>query len=103
MVRRRIHRRPRVCMVSLGCAKNLADSEAMLGQIVAAEPTALVCAEPQVGDVVVVNTCGFLKAARDEADETLDAVEYLQAEGNVIRIVAVSYTHLRAHETRHDL
>jgi len=76
-------------MVSLGCAKNLADSEAMLGQIVAAEPTALVCAEPQDADVVVVNTCGFLKAARDEADETLDAVEYLQAEGNVIRIVAV--------------
>ena len=61
-------------MVSLGCAKNLADSEAMLGQVVAAEPTALVCAEPQDADVVVINTCGFLGAARDEADETLDAV-----------------------------
>ncbi len=76
-------------MVSLGCAKNLADSETMLGQIVAAEPTALVCADPQDADVVVVNTCGFLKAARDEADVTLDAVEQLQAEGHVVRIVAV--------------
>jgi ribosomal protein S12 methylthiotransferase len=76
-------------VVSLGCAKNLADSETMLGQIVAAEPTALVCADPQDADVVVVNTCGFLKAARDEADETLDAVERLHAEGHVVRIVAV--------------
>ncbi|MFZ2413842.1 MAG: radical SAM protein, partial [Candidatus Cryosericum sp.] len=61
----------------------------MLGQIVAAEPTALVCADPQDADVVVVNTCGFLKAARDEADETLDAVERLHAEGHVVQIVAV--------------
>ena len=76
-------------MVSLGCAKNLADSETVLGQIVAAEPTALVCADPQDADVVVVNTCGFLKAARDEADETLDTVERLQTEGHAVRIVAV--------------
>jgi len=76
-------------MVSLGCAKNLADSETILGQIVAAAPTALVCVEPQDADVVVINTCGFLEAARDEADETLDAVELLQAEGHVVRIVAV--------------
>lgn len=61
----------------------------MLGQIVAAEPAALVCPEPQDSDVVVVNTCGFLEAARDEADETLDAVERMQAEGHVIRVVAV--------------
>ncbi|MCX6085738.1 MAG: 30S ribosomal protein S12 methylthiotransferase RimO [Caldiserica bacterium] len=89
MVHQRINRRPRVCVVSLGCAKNLADSEAMLGQIVAAEPAAVVCAEPQDADVVVVNTCGFLKAARDEADEVLAAIERLRVDGHVGRIVAV--------------
>jgi len=82
-------RKPRVCVISLGCAKNLADSEAILGQIVAAERTAVVCSEPEDADVVVVNTCGFLKAARDEADETLSAVERLRAEGHVKRIVVV--------------
>lgn len=76
-------------MVSLGCAKNLADSEAMLGQIVVAEPTAVVCAEPEDADVVVINTCGFLGAARDEADEAIDAVERLQTGGRAVRIVAV--------------
>jgi ribosomal protein S12 methylthiotransferase len=76
-------------MVSLGCAKNLADSETMLGQILAAESDVVVCGDPQDADVVVVNTCGFLAAARDEADRTLDAVESLQDEGRVSRVVAV--------------
>lgn len=81
--------RPRVCMISLGCPKNLADSEAILGQIVTAEPASSVCSDPQDADVVIVNTCGFLKAARDEADETLSTVEGLQSDGRSRRIVAV--------------
>ncbi len=76
-------------MISLGCAKNLADSEAMLGQVLAADPGAVLCAEPEDADVVVINTCGFLKAARDEADGVLDTVENLQRQGLVSRIVAV--------------
>lgn len=78
-----------MCVVSLGCAKNLADSETMLGQIIAADSSAVICSEPEDADVVVVNTCGFLKAARDEDDETLSSVERLQKEGRVRRIVAV--------------
>ena len=76
-------------MVSLGCAKNLADSEAMLGQILAAQPAAVVCSDPADAEVVVVNTCGFLEAARNEADAVLDSVEKLQRSGQVSRIVAV--------------
>ncbi|MHB8071623.1 MAG: 30S ribosomal protein S12 methylthiotransferase RimO [Candidatus Cryosericum sp.] len=76
-------------MISLGCAKNLADSETMLGQILAAQPDAVVCADPADAEVVVVNTCGFLAAARDEADTVLDSVEGLREAGQVSRIVAV--------------
>jgi ribosomal protein S12 methylthiotransferase len=76
-------------MVSLGCAKNLADSEAMLGQILAAQPDAVVCADPADAEVVVVNTCGFLAAARDEADTMLDSLESLRRAGQISRIVAV--------------
>ncbi|HPS69582.1 MAG: 30S ribosomal protein S12 methylthiotransferase RimO [Candidatus Cryosericum sp.] len=81
--------KPRVCMISLGCAKNLADSEAILGQIVAANPEAVVCSDPQDADVVVVNTCGFLEAARVEAEETLDQLETIQRRGKGLRIVVV--------------
>jgi ribosomal protein S12 methylthiotransferase len=76
-------------MISLGCAKNLADSEAMLGQVLAAHPGAVVCSDPADADVVVVNTCGFLAAARNEADAVLDSVEALGRSGKVSRIVAV--------------
>lgn len=82
-------------MVSLGCAKNLADSETILGQIAAADNSAVICSDPEDADVVVVNTCGFVKAARDEADDILTSVELLQKEGRVRRIIAVGcYTQL---------
>ncbi|HOV51012.1 MAG TPA: hypothetical protein PLZ61_06745, partial [Candidatus Cryosericum sp.] len=81
--------KPRVCMISLGCAKNLADSEAILGQIVAANPGAIVCSDARDADVVVVNTCGFLEAARAEAEQTLDELETIQRRGKSVRIIVV--------------
>ena len=56
---------PVVGFVSLGCAKNLVDSEKMLGQI--AESGAVVSGDESVADTMVVNTCGFLESARQEA------------------------------------
>lgn len=55
----------RVAFVSLGCAKNLVDSEKMLGQL--AEAGCALTNDPSDADAVVVNTCGFLAASRDEA------------------------------------
>lgn len=42
-----------------------------MGQILSGNPQAVVCQEPEGADVVVVNTCGFLESAREEADEVL--------------------------------
>lgn len=65
---------PRVALVSLGCAKNIVDSEKMLGQL--AVSGAVITAEPADADVIVINTCGFLEAARAEAHEAIaEAVE----------------------------
>ena len=55
----------RIGFVSLGCAKNLVDSEKMLGQL--AEGGCVVGADLPDADVIVVNTCGFLEASRTEA------------------------------------
>jgi len=54
-----------VALISLGCPKNLVDSEKILGQL--AESGCVVGADPAEADVIVVNTCGFLAAARDES------------------------------------
>lgn len=55
---------------SLGCARNLVDSEVMIGQLLKAgfEATDL----PNQADILVVNTCGFLQAARDEGFSVLE-------------------------------
>ena len=59
----------RVGMVNLGCAKNLVDAEVMLGSVVARGMT--VTADSQEADVLVINTCAFIDAAKEES---IDAI-----------------------------
>lgn len=47
-------------LMSLGCNKNLVDSEIMLGHLSAYE----LCDEPSKADVLIVNTCGFIDSAK---------------------------------------
>jgi ribosomal protein S12 methylthiotransferase len=74
-----------VALVSLGCPKNLIDSESMLGKL--AEAGCVVGAPMDDADVIVINTCGFLAAARAEAyDVIAEALEYKRA-GKAKRVV----------------
>ncbi len=59
----------RIYFVSLGCPKNQVDTELMLGQVEAAGH-ALVDA-PEGADVIVVNTCAFIDAAKEESVDTI--------------------------------
>src|ERR1044071_3439013 len=59
----------RIYFVSLGCPKNQVDTELMLGQVQAAGHT-LVDA-PEGADVIVVNTCAFIDAAKEESVDTI--------------------------------
>jgi ribosomal protein S12 methylthiotransferase len=59
----------RVALVSLGCAKNLVDSEVMLG--VLARDGIEITNEAELADVVVVNTCSFIDAAQEESVDTI--------------------------------
>ena len=62
---------PRVGMVSLGCPKNLVDSERILGKL-RSEGYAM-SPDYQGADVVLVNTCGFLDSAKEESLEAIAA------------------------------
>ena len=53
---------PRVAVVTLGCDKNTVDSERMMAALVA--QGARVSSDPTGADVVIVNTCGFIQAAK---------------------------------------
>jgi len=74
-----------VSLVSLGCPKNLVDSEKMLGRL--AEAGCLVAAPMDDADVIVVNTCGFLAAARDEAMGVIAEALACKASGRTRRVV----------------
>lgn len=78
-------RRVKVAVVSLGCAKNQVDAEQMMARL-AAEGYAFV-EEPGVSDIVLLNTCGFITAAKEEAIEWLNELIALKDEGRIKYIV----------------
>ena len=75
----------KVGMVSLGCDKNLVDSERMLKKL-RAHGYELVT-EFGDSDVAVVNTCGFIQSAKEEAIETILEIAKLKEEGKVKKLI----------------
>ncbi|MFC2074650.1 30S ribosomal protein S12 methylthiotransferase RimO [Bdellovibrionota bacterium] len=64
-----------VYMASLGCAKNLVDSEVMLGSLLKEGYSS--CSQPEEAGLIIVNTCSFIDRAKEESIETiLEMAEY---------------------------
>jgi ribosomal protein S12 methylthiotransferase len=76
---------PRVSFVSLGCAKNLVDSEVLLGHL--AKGGFDLSADYKQSDVVVVNTCGFLASSEKESLDTIDRMVGLKGKGRLKAVV----------------
>ena len=75
-----------VGLVSLGCSKNLVDSEVMLGLLQGAGYK--IISDAENADAVIVNTCGFLGAAVEESLETLSEFAALKKNGKCRALVA---------------
>lgn len=87
----------KVALISLGCAKNLVDSEVMLGFLKKSGYTFVT--DTQKADVLIVNTCGFIKPAKDEANETLANAVKSKKKGKNIRVIATGcYVERNQHE-----
>ncbi|HUI40689.1 MAG TPA: 30S ribosomal protein S12 methylthiotransferase RimO [Terriglobia bacterium] len=76
---------PKVGMVSLGCPKNLVDSEVMLGQL-ASRGWELV-SRPDEADVLIVNTCSFIEPAKQESIDTILEMAEHKKSGRARRLV----------------
>jgi len=76
---------PALALISLGCPKNLVDSERMLAGL--ALDGFAITADPDGADVAIVNTCGFIDLARAESDQHIDALEEMKRDGRLGRIV----------------
>lgn len=76
---------PRVFLSSLGCAKNLVDSEVMLGFL--AKNGYSVSLTPEEADIIVVNTCAFISSAKKESIDTILELAEYKKRGNVKSLV----------------
>ena len=61
----------KVNIISLGCSKNLVDTELLLKQLVKAGYEVAVDAEKEEADIVIINTCGFIGDAKEESVKTI--------------------------------
>ena len=76
----------RVGMVSLGCPKNQVDAEHLLYDL--KQQGYEIVADAALADVVVVNTCGFIESAKQEAIDTILEFCELKKEGRIKAIIA---------------
>lgn len=75
----------KVGLVSLGCSKNLVDSERMLYKL--RNKGYQLVTEPGLADIAIVNTCGFIQSAKEEAIETILELGKLKEDGTLKKIV----------------
>jgi ribosomal protein S12 methylthiotransferase len=75
----------KVGIISLGCAKNLIDTEVMLGHLDRAGCELV--QKPEEAEVILVNTCGFIEPAREESIRTILEAAELKKTGSLRRLV----------------
>jgi ribosomal protein S12 methylthiotransferase len=75
----------KVGFISLGCPKNLVDSEVMMGQL--KQNGFQITSDASEADTLVVNTCGFIDAAKKESVEAILEAARLKTEGKATRLI----------------
>ena len=76
-----------VNLISLGCAKNLVDSEVLLGGL--KQTNMEITKSPEDAETIIVNTCGFLDIAREESINTILEAAELKKTGNLKELVVM--------------
>jgi ribosomal protein S12 methylthiotransferase len=91
----------KIGMVSLGCNKNQVDAERMLYKIKEAGYTLV--ADAALADIAIINTCGFIESAKQEAIETILEFAKLKDEGRIKKIIITGCLAERYKEEVHEL
>lgn len=79
----------RVDIITMGCSKNLIDSERIIRRLKSKGYEAFHNAESPCGEYVVVNTCGFISDAKEESIEMLLDLTRLKEDGEIGKIIAM--------------
>ena len=81
-----MNKKPTIDIITLGCSKNLVDSETLMGLFEAHGYRVTHDSDHPQGDIAVINTCGFIEDAKQESIDTI--LEFVQAkeEGNLQKV-----------------
>ncbi len=74
-----------ICVITLGCSKNIVDSEILIGGINSANVS--IVKDPIKADTIIVNTCGFLESAREESVDVILEAGELKKTGNLKKLI----------------
>jgi ribosomal protein S12 methylthiotransferase len=80
-----LEQRPRIGFVSLGCPKNLVDSEVMMGLL--DQAGAEITNHPELADILVVNTCSFIDKAKQESIDTILQMAQHKVSGRAQKLI----------------
>ena len=80
-------REKKICMISLVCAKNLVDSEILIGGLKQENYTMV--ENSQDAEILIVNTCGFLESAREESVDVILEAGELRKSNKVDKLVVM--------------
>lgn len=81
-----MNKKPTIDIITLGCSKNLVDSETLMGLFEAHGYQVTHDAEEPEGDIAVVNTCGFIEDAKQESIDTILELVQAKEEGRLQRL-----------------
>ena len=85
-MRTKSHKKNKINVVTLGCSKNIYDSEVLMGQLKANNMEVEHESESQENDIVVINTCGFIDNAKEESVNTILGFVKRKEEGSVEKV-----------------
>lgn len=92
----------KVAVVNLGCPKNQIDAETMLGFLI--EAGYEITHQPQMAEIIIVNTCGFIDKARQESIEQILAMAEYKEKGHCRQLIVTGCLSQRYYdELRHEL
>ncbi|MFT7280904.1 MAG: hypothetical protein ACI9DM_000627, partial [Cyclobacteriaceae bacterium] len=86
VLKTKYNKKNKVNIVTLGCSKNLVDSEVILTQLRGNEITATHEAKEDDANIVIINTCGFIDNAKQESIDTILRYADAKADGEIEKV-----------------
>jgi ribosomal protein S12 methylthiotransferase len=99
-MRTKSFRKPKVNVITLGCSKNMVDSEIIMGQLKASDFKVTHEQNQNQHEVVIINTCGFIDRAKEESINTILEYAEIKKQGSLEKLYV---TGCLSERYRHDL